>query len=94
MSRNIILPLPIFFSDSCDRKAEIGVDAECLGVLRGPPRVVLMASRLEVPQDPMTSTCSFMMCLENPACRKDISAIQFWDVMFSHCFLCFLDLMR
>lgn len=73
----------------------------CVGTLWSPQQreglpewPVLIASRLSVHQDPIASTCSFMMCLENPAWRKEISAMQFCIVMFNNCFFCLLDLMR
>lgn len=55
---------------------------------------LLMASGLTVHQDPITSTCSFTTCLENPACGKETSATQSWVDTFNNCFFCFLHLMR
>lgn len=54
---------------------------------RGALRVaVLMASAFGVHQDPISSTCSFMTCLENAACWKEISAPWPWVDTFHNCF--------
>lgn len=47
---------------------------------------VLMASTFGVHQDPISSTCSFMTCLENAACWKEISAPRPWVDTFHNCF--------
>lgn len=47
---------------------------------------VLMASTFGVHQDPISSTCSFMTCLENAACWKEISAPGPWVDTFHNCF--------